>query len=181
MSDDLIERLRITAQLETLDIGRQAAEAAAELSRLRAEVERLTSERDTAKKYMAAYAECDLIGTEAYRNLADQHDGLRAEVERLTDVRYRLAYAICGGEDFPGLLDVTSVEALVKIAREAAGLHMETIDRAMRAEAALSDERAHADALAEALTRIAYQNIHRDAFPRVAWEALSRHRARRQG
>lgn len=79
MSDDLIELQR---RIDTLS--RMLQEDQDELARLRAEVERLTAERDTAKKYMAAYAECDRIGTEAYRDLADQHDALRVEMERLT-------------------------------------------------------------------------------------------------
>lgn len=146
MSDDLIERLR--AYRPATEWGDPVQhvicdEAVAELSRLRAEVERLTSERDTAKKYMAAYAECDRIGTEAYRNLADQHDGLRAEMERLT-----------------GALEGALADSA-------------------RLTLALADERRHADALAEALTKAGEALI--SVCPGEVGGALQQHRARRQG
>ncbi|WP_062560382.1 hypothetical protein [Paracoccus aminovorans] len=137
-------------ELSRLQFHSRGAEAAdrieadeAELSRLRAEVERLTSERDTAKKYMAAYAECDRIGTEAYRNLADQHDGLRAEMERLT-----------------GALEGALADSA-------------------RLTLALADERRHADALAEALTKAGEALI--SVCPGEVGGALQQHRARRQG
>jgi len=40
------------------------------------------------------------------------------ERERLRTERYKLAYAICGGEDAPGYLDSVDVETLVNVARD---------------------------------------------------------------
>lgn len=70
-------------------------------------------------------------------NVADTITALSERCRVMEDERYQLALAICGGEDFPGLLDGTSVEALVVIARKSAAMHMETIDRVLWAEAAL--------------------------------------------
>lgn len=88
-------------------------------------------------------------------------------IERLRDFTEEDAYAM------PWTFGAVVREAAAELARLRAEVE--------RLTAALSDERAHADALAEALARIAYQNIHRDTFPRVAFEAYSKHRARRHG
>lgn len=48
--------------------------------------------------------------------------------------RYKLAYAITGGEDAPGLLDTIDVDGLVKMLRNDFASHMEAIDRATFAE-----------------------------------------------
>lgn len=58
-----------------------------------------------------------------------------AELARLRDERYRLAYAICGGEDAHGLLDSTPVEALENIARKEWDAHTGTIDALVKSEA----------------------------------------------
>lgn len=53
-------------------------------------------------------------------------------LERLRDERYRLAYAICGGEDAPGLLDATSVEALERLAKDEHQAHGQALDRVLK-------------------------------------------------
>ena len=127
MSDDLIERLRECAECKSseawgrLDGGQDlcigaalATEAADELARLRAEVDRLTAERDQ------------------WRN---------------------------------DCLDANQSELMLR-------------KRAELAEAALSDERRHADALADTLYSM-------DGLQKIDCEmrdsAVQRHRARRQG
>lgn len=67
--------------------------------------------------------------------LRAERDALKADNERLRLERQALAEAICGGEDFPGLLEAQPVEALVDTARKASQSHGETIDALLRAEA----------------------------------------------
>lgn len=78
-----------------------------------------------------------------------------AEIARLAGERQALAEAICGGEDFPGLLDATSVEHLVDTARKAHRAHSGTIDRAERAEAALAESEAKRGAILEQAAEVA--------------------------
>jgi hypothetical protein len=79
----------------------------AENEALRQRAEAAEQERDTAKKYMAAYAECDRIGTEAYRDLADQHDALR---EKVSDME--AAWLVAHGVDLDSaMIAVQSVNA----------------------------------------------------------------------
>lgn len=56
--------------------------------------------------------------------------------------RYKLAYAITGGEDAPGLLDTIDVDGLVKMLRNGFASHMEAIDRATAAKAEAATLRA---------------------------------------
>lgn len=85
----------------------RAHDLALEVERLRQRAEAAERERDTAKKYMAAYAECDRIGTEAYRDLADQHDELR---EKVSDME--AAWLVAHGVDLDSaMVAVQSVNA----------------------------------------------------------------------
>lgn len=61
-----------------------------------------------------------------------------AEVAVLADERYKLAYAICGGEDAAGLLDSLTVEELVKIQADNHARHSADIDALVKAEAKLA-------------------------------------------
>lgn len=71
----------------------------------------------------------------------DQAEAREADLQRqlaaMKEERYQLAYAICGGEDAPGLLDSTPVDELVRLARENTSRHMSDIDRATGLETAL--------------------------------------------
>lgn len=68
------------------------------------------------------------------------------EIERLKQDRYRLAYAITGGEDAPGLLDSLSTDQLVEIARDNVARHMGYIDRLVALEETLRKIAAYDDA-----------------------------------
>ena len=81
---------------------------------------------------------------------------LTAKLAEAREERYRLAYAICGGEDAPGLLDSISVESLEKIAKDNTRSHMQTVDAQMKAEREL--EAALAGAVeAQAVTAAAFE------------------------
>lgn len=73
---------------------------------------------------------------------------LQAQNERLRGERQLLAEAICGGEDIPGLLESTPVEALVDIARKTHRDHNEEIDARIKAKAEREAWKANAEALA---------------------------------
>ena len=62
-------------------------------------------------------------------------DRLQRENAALREDRYKLACAITGGEDAPGLLDNTPTSEIVEIAQHARRMHQDDIDRAMAAEA----------------------------------------------
>jgi acetyl-CoA carboxylase alpha subunit len=66
---------------------------------------------------------------------ADIIDALRAEVERLTGERERLALAICGGEDAYGYANAQTVATLEKVARDNHNATMAQINRTLAAEA----------------------------------------------
>lgn len=59
----------------------------------------------------------------------------RSQIEALKADRYALAVAICGGEDFPGLIDATATATFVDMACNEHVATMQEIDRAIRAEA----------------------------------------------
>jgi len=62
---------------------------------------------------------------------------LEAENSRLADERYKLAYAITGGEDAPGLLRSMSVADLVTAIEQQVAWTAYHIDQCVRLEAAL--------------------------------------------
>lgn len=61
-----------------------------------------------------------------------------ARVKELEDERYKLAYAITGGEDAPGYLDSLSAETLVEVARKNTQHWFAETDRADKAETKLA-------------------------------------------
>lgn len=61
-----------------------------------------------------------------------------ARVKELGDERYKLAYAITGGEDAPGYLDSLAVETLVEVARKNTQHWFAETDRADKAETKLA-------------------------------------------
>lgn len=75
------------------------------------------------------------------------------EIERLKQDRYRLAYAITGGEDAPGLLDSLPTDQLVEIARDNVARHVGDIDRLVALEETLREIAAYDDAAANAYLR----------------------------
>ncbi|AZV00306.1 hypothetical protein [Paracoccus kondratievae] len=135
MSDDLIERLRNFTEEDAYAMpwtfGTVVREAADELARLRAEVERLTASVDHTQQWYA----------ERIRKIED--------VAKREGIWPELAAIIANGsatrqmDDGSYIYDPPTYAQLLNIAKH----------RAVRAEAALSDERAHADALAGALDR----------------------------
>jgi predicted nuclease with TOPRIM domain len=86
---------------------------------------------------------------------------LRQENERLRVERYRLAYAITGGEDAPGLLDTVPVEELERIQRNNVASHNHDIDRATAAEARLAEAEKVIEPMLHG-ARIAEQNGYSD-------------------
>lgn len=94
---------------------------------------------------------------------------LQAQNERLRGERQLLAEAICGGEDIPGLLESTPVEALVGIARKTHRDHSEEIDARIKAEAerdelisVISDEISRSRRHLSAATLAAYAKLKGD-------------------
>ena len=94
---------------------------------------------------------------------------LQAENVRLRGERQLLAEAICGGEDIPGLLESTPVEALVGIARKTHRDHSEEIDARIKAEAerdelisVISDEISRSRRHLSAATLAAYAKLKGD-------------------
>lgn len=73
----MLNRLTFEAVNSEIDRG-FAGEIGKLLNVLREKLKAAEAERDTAKKYMAAYAECDRIGTEACRSLEAQLTEVRA-------------------------------------------------------------------------------------------------------
>ena len=71
---------------------------------LRERLEAAEEERDAAKKYMIAYAECDRIGTEAYRALEADNEALRRTVSDM-----EAAWLVAHGVDTDAAL--TAVQA----------------------------------------------------------------------
>lgn len=61
-----------------------------------------------------------------------------ARIKELGDERYKLAYAIAGGEDAPGYLDSLSVETLVEVARDNSRRWFAETDRAEALETQLA-------------------------------------------
>ncbi len=70
----------------------------------------------------------------AVTDLISEIDRLQRENASLLEDRYKLACAITGGEDAPGLLDSTPTSEIVEIAQHARRIHQDDIDRAMAAE-----------------------------------------------
>ena len=104
-------------------------------------------------------------GIMGIRSLVDRAEAAEAEAKRLADERYRLAYAITGGEDAPGLLDSVAVEELEKIQRDTVMRHNGDIDRLMALEA-------KAKRLREALVLISNADIHLLRSAKIARAAL---------
>jgi hypothetical protein len=84
------------------------------------------------------------------------------EIKRLREERYRLSFAITGGEDAPGLLDSLPVEQLVDIARDSARAHNATIDECEKFREALTKIAAYDDAAASAYLRATGSYAHFD-------------------
>ncbi|MEN5276288.1 DUF3850 domain-containing protein [Brucella sp. TWI432] len=76
--------------------------------------------------------------SEQIEKLEADNAALTARVKGLGDERYKLAYAITGGEDAPGYLDSLSVETLVEVARKNTQHWFAETDRADKAETKLA-------------------------------------------
>jgi len=70
--------------------------------------------------------------------LVNDNAALTARVKELEAERYKLAYAITGGEDAPGYLDSLCVETLVEVARDNTRRWFAETDRAQALEAKLA-------------------------------------------
>ena len=81
------------------------------------------------------------VAESAADHLRHRAEAAEAEVKRLKQDRYDLAYAITGGEDAPGLLDSVPTSHLVDIARDTHRSHGTDIERAMAAEDKVEDLR----------------------------------------
>lgn len=81
------------------------------------------------------------------RALADERDDLAARLAEVERERERLALAICGGEDVPGLANSLSVEALESVASRSRSDGIESINMLLRAEYDLATARAETAAL----------------------------------
>ena len=165
MSDDLIERLRDFTEEDAYAMpwtfGAVVREAADELARLRAEVERLTAALSTVQR---AARTLHAAGQEITRNAVAAAMSDAAALREVDRTEYTAA-------------------ANLDSERQANAMLTEALERA---EAALSDEQAHADALAEALDRAAgyVEGPMADRIGpmvRQCRAALAQHRARRQG
>ncbi|MEN5297505.1 Lar family restriction alleviation protein [Brucella sp. TWI559] len=86
------------------------------------------------QEWQNKWAQTDMLRLKAEADNA----ALTARVKELGDERYKLAYAITGGEDAPGYLDSLSVETLVEVARENTQHWFAETDRADKAETKLA-------------------------------------------
>ncbi|WP_374290180.1 hypothetical protein [Paenirhodobacter enshiensis] len=97
-----------------------------------AEVELVTDADELRAELRRALAQIDSLEAECDRR--------HAQTEAAKNDVHRLAVAICGGEDFPGLLDAQPIEALVQEVKRQQAAHGETINTLLRAEAERADE-----------------------------------------
>jgi len=92
-------------------------------------------ETSTARMTPAGFSFVNYFEKAPSASLISEIDRLQRENGALREDRYKLACAIIGGEDAPGLLDSTPTSEIVEIAQHAHRMHQGDIDRAMAAEA----------------------------------------------
>ena len=108
------------------------------------------------------------------RLLEADNAALTARVKELADERYKLAYAITGGEDAPGYLDSLSVETLVEVARDNARRWFVETDRAEALETQLAEAEEREKKAFKAGYVLACCNVvHQHDEPTIAHDALA--------
>ncbi|WP_266030346.1 Lar family restriction alleviation protein [Brucella intermedia] len=141
------------------EIARKEGKETRELVTRSQAVELLAAERAKADEY---YGEAVVSYDRKLRigELEADNAEKDARIKVLGDERYRLAYAITGGEDAPGYLDSLSVETLVEVARDNARRWFAETDRAEALEAKLAAAQKALEPFAEA-ARYYSNSIHR--------------------